>query len=303
MSKLKIISGIIGGLLFSIQANASFLDVTGGFNVVTFGKFSLETTDVHGGVAAGGNVTISNSFGINTAAPISTTSSAIVSNGNVTLSNNGQVNGNVYAKKSVSVSNVNVTGTIYANSDYVPFTADYSAADALSDVYDNTVSSSLWQLQDGNSTLSLYGTDEVNYYDVNASDLQNVWSLKIADQSKYSVINVHGSSAVLHYNKMNYGTGSLLNASNILFNFVDAAQLNISSVYGNILAKDADVTGNWGEMYGSLVADTYVGHTQFHMDTFDPPTQDVPEGTVTPMIIAGLFFIVISNKRFFQFKR
>jgi choice-of-anchor A domain-containing protein len=296
MIKLKAAITGLAGLVFAMHVSADFQDVTGGFNVVTFGDFALENSDVHGAVAAGGNVSISNSFGINTMQPASTTSSAIVAGDNVFLANNGQVNGNVFAGGAISKDmNVNITGSMYGNQDPLPFTADYLTADALSKLYDDATPTNAWASQ--YSTLSLNGIDDINYYDIDATDLQNVWALEISDQDNYSVINVHGTSATLHYDKMNYNKGEALNTSHILFNFVDAEAVTISSVYGNILAKDAVVSGQYGEMYGCLVSDSYRGHTQFHMGDFTPP-QSVPEGSTTAMISVGvLLLLAVSRKK------
>ncbi|NLD93443.1 MAG: choice-of-anchor A family protein [Fibrobacter sp.] len=313
MVRIKFIAGVVTALALVAQVSASFVDVTGGFNVVTFKDFSLLGMETEGAIAAGGNVTIKNSFGVNVNQPLNTTSDAIVAGGKIVLSDNGQVHGDIYATGSISVTNgVTVTGSKYAYSSTLPFLVDYAKANELSSLYDLSASTSAWNLTNGLSTLNLNGTSDVNYYDIDATDLINVWDLSIADQSKYSIINVHGdidglgesNKAVLHYNKQNRYNNDLIKSSNILFNFVDKVSLELGSVYGNILAIDADVVGQWGHMEGSLVANSFSGSMEFGMTTFDePPSQDVPEGSASVMMIAGALMLIVFSRKKFSFTR
>ncbi|MGE5669853.1 MAG: choice-of-anchor A family protein [Fibrobacterota bacterium] len=312
MVRIRFIAGVVAALATVAQVSAGFVDITQGFNVVTFKDFSLLGMETEGAIAAGGNVTIKNSFGVNVNQPLNTTSDAIVAGGQIVLSNNGQVHGDIYANKSISVTNgVTVTGSQYAYSSTLPFVVDYSKADELSNLYNMSVSTSDWSLANGNSTLNLNGKSDVNYYDINAIDLINVWDLSIADQSKYSIINVHGdidgsggsNKAILHYNKQDRNTNDLIKSSNILFNFIDKVDLELGSVYGNILAKDADVTGQWGHMEGSLVANSFSGSMEFGMTTFDEPSQDVPESSATVMMLAGALLLIVVSKKKLSFSR
>jgi choice-of-anchor A domain-containing protein len=303
MKRLKVSAVVIATLTFVSQISAGFIDITGGFNVVTLGNFSLENSEISGSVASGGNVTISNGFGINNSEPLQTAAGAIVANGNVKLSNNGQVHGSIFASGSVTKdASVTVSGNINNGYSPLPFSPSYADANELSDLYVTSTPSNAWELLDGNTTLVLNGVNEFNYYNVSATELQSVWALKILDQSKYSIVNVHGNSAVLHYNKMNHQTSDLLNSSRILFNFVDASDVTIGSVYGNVLAKDAKVSGQWGHMNGVLFANSFHGAIEFGMSDFNPPN-DVPESSTVAMMIIGLFCLSIVSKKRFSLQR
>jgi hypothetical protein len=97
---------------------------------------------------------------------------------------------------------------------------------------------------------------------INTADLSaatNVVVPGIADGTEV-VINVTGANA--------YMSGGLdqffeRNRENVLFNFVDAETLNLGSigVQGSILATGADITTQWGVVWGQVVAESWDGPT------------------------------------------
>ena len=90
-------------------------------------------------------------------------------------------------------------------------------------------------------------------------------------------------------------------AQDILFNYYQATNLNITSVVGSVLAPNAAVSGiSSGQIDGTLVANSFTGPTEFHNFGYEGqlPTP-TPEPAAYVCIGAGLInFAAISKKRF-----
>lgn len=116
----KSIGCCIATLAFITQVSAGFVDITGGYTVLTFGDFSDGNDQIHGKLAAGGNVNIEGGFGVNMEhqdAPASI--NAIVAGGNVLLSGGGNVKGSIYSADTVTLRGL--------NNQYITVTGDVTA--------------------------------------------------------------------------------------------------------------------------------------------------------------------------------
>jgi choice-of-anchor A domain-containing protein len=315
--------GIIGAIS-AIQVSAGFVDITQGYNVVTFGGFYDHNDQIHGKVAVGGHAIIENSFGVNVDASLTDKAAAIVSGGNVTVAGNGEVHGSIYAQGNVLVNSATVTGDVYAKNiamqnydirgtmyytnsvstpygstqkisslptSMVDFASTQNAAINLSNQLSSTGSDD-FSITSGTLYLDDQAGD-VNCYTIAGSDLSTITSLHFEDLSEQYIINVDGKGGSIklnNINQKNYGTSNDFNFSNVLFNFVNTTSLEVGSFYGNILAAETDVTAKDGQMYGSFVANSFSGKYEFHNiipGDFNPP-QDVPEPTSLSLMLVGL---------------
>ena len=118
------------------------------------------------------------------------------------------------------------------------------------------------------STLQLKGdgTSNVQIFNVNGSDLSGASGLSLATsipQGSSIIINVTGANVSM----MNQGQQALSQYSDrVIFNFIDATLLSLSGigVQGSILAPNADVVGNNGNIDGTLIAKSFRGSLEFH---------------------------------------
>lgn len=295
------------------QAFAGFTDVAQGYNVMTFGDFSDTNDQIHGKIAAAGNATIKNSFGVNVDHRGST-STAIVSGGNVYVGGNGEVHGSIYAAGNASVNCANVIGNVtaknitmeyYGVSGTMYYTQSVSAPYGNKQQIDVLPTSPVDFLSTKNAALTLSSeyssqgtknyrildnvlyfydnsaTSTVNYYTLDASDLAGISSLHFDNLSEYNIINVNGNGQNLNLNsidRQNYNEGTDYNFASTLFNFYNMSNLTIGSLYGNILAADVDVTAKDGETNGTMVAKSFFGKYEFHeTGDFNPPPPSPPE--------------------------
>jgi hypothetical protein len=95
----------------------------------------------------------------------------------------------------------------------------------------------------------------------------------------------------------NYGFQGDYQAGQTLFNFVDATNLSLSGlgVYGSILAPNANITGGYGQINGSVMAQSYSGPGQLNWTAFKgalPTAGGVPAAIPEPaswaMMILGV---------------
>jgi hypothetical protein len=120
----------------------------------------------------------------------------------------------------------------------------------------------------------------------------------MADQTV--VINVHGSNFTFPNFGFQFGN---TDKQNVLWNFVDATSLKLDgSFIGSILAPLADVTLNYGNIDGTIIAKSLVGHTQmnnypFINDLHPPVPNDPPvttDGSPVPEPSSLLIFSVLA---------
>ncbi len=307
---------VVTAIALATQASAGFVDLTGGYNVLTFGDFSSYNDQTWGSLAASGNVTIKNSYSIGTqwAHTENYPTNVLVAGGDVDLRNDmwdggGSVWGGISAGGTVTkADNYAVHGVINESAD-VKGIFDFNDAKEQLEIFSCQLAANsgteVWRDQSNVLNFDDVDGEDVIYYTVDAKDLEQVSSLYFENLDKQYVINVDGDGsdiALKHIDKANYRTGDTLTGSNILFNIRNASSLDIKSFYGNILAADTDVTGNYGQMYGTLIAKSFDGQYQFHQvnpGDFDlpPPPPSVPESSTTTMLVAGALFLLFLSRK------
>ena len=137
----------------------------------------------------------------------------------------------------------------------------------------------------------------VVFFDLAASDLVGINALTFSVDPKATIIiNLTGQTGGL---LTNYGFLGNVQKELTLFNFIDAENLNMANLgfMGSILAPKADVVGTYGQINGSVMAESFNGTTQINWagfngglpthsppvitpPTIDPPTPGGPIGAV-----------------------
>ena len=285
------------------QADAIGLGEAGNYNVFVFDDFQSSSSDTQGRLAAGGNVSLHN-YGLGSGLPDSFSGSSMVVGGNL-FYRNGQVKaGNVDVAGSADVNQTVGTG---ANAAVRGNVSDLSVSFADEKQRLTQLSQNLSQLTPtGNaqlvySTLQLSGdgTSGLQVFNVNASDLAKASGFSLATsipQDSSIILNIIGGQASMK----NQGQQALSGYSDrVIFNFIDATLLSLSGigVQGTILAPNAEVTGNNGNIDGTLIAKSFKGNLEFHNNpsTVTIPnvnTSEVPEpGTLLLLgpALAGAF--------------
>ncbi|MCF4969633.1 choice-of-anchor A family protein [Nostoc sp. CMAA1605] len=304
---------------FIQPAMAVNLGIAQDYNVFVFGDMN-QSSDSEGRVAVGGNATFTN-FGIADRLTNSNgTDTRLVVGGNLTY-NNGQIFGG----------NAVVGGTVKTP---VYFNCSPNCGVKSGQLIDfNTARQELTNLSGYLGGLTSTNTTEYKWGGIiltgNNSDL-NVFTI---DGSKFSsssyldlkgvgsnstvILNILGSSIDIKYFGLNYFGA---NKQNVLFNFVDATQINTTgfSFQGSVLATKANVNFSNGNVEGTLVASSLSGTGEFHNVPFtgnlpsppkpqppiEEPELEEPETTAVPEpgMVFGLFFLG-TVARFFRRSR
>jgi len=307
---------VVTAIALATQVNAGFVDITGGYNVLTFGDFSSYNDQTWGSLAASGNVTIKGSYTIGKqwANTEDCPENVLVAGGNVDLQNHNWFNGgNVWGGISAGGTVNKADGyTVHGGTNQgvdVNSIFDFNDAKAQIDNFSEQLAANsgteVWKDQSNVLRFSDVADEDVIFYTVDAKDLEQVSSLYFENLDKQYVINVDGNGsdiALTHIDKKNYNTEDTLTGSNILFNIRNASSLDLKSFYGNILAVDTDVTSSDGQMYGTLVAKSFDGKYEFHQvnpGDFNPPTPppSVPESSTTTMLVAGAIFLLFLSRK------
>ncbi len=228
------------------------------YNVVVFGDFTGQSSDVEGALAGGGNITLS---AYEIGAKLGSASNAqntLVAGRSIAFSNGQLDHGSAVAPS--------IDGDFYAGHgtkttgsalNFAALKAQYTAssnAEAGLAANGSTTSQS--------GTMTLTGAlPGLNVFDITGSDLASVgvFSLNIPTGAA-ALINISGSSA--SFLDMDFQAGGT-SASNILFNF-GGNTLNLGGIgfVGSILAPAADVNFSNGHLDGQLIANSLSGAGQ-----------------------------------------
>lgn len=313
---LKSLATVAGAslLLAAPAAHAStFMDtlanVSSTYNAYTSGSFNSSNSDTEGKIAAGGAVNLS---GYSVALK-NQGGNALVAGGGVSFTN-GTVYGNAVSGGAATYSGANVTGTVSAGGAIggsqapdlnkvaytgVPLTFGQISADleAASTYLNSAAAQSQGVLgtavlQYSTLNFTSTATSGLVFFDVTAAQLANTNLAFHVSSGATVIVNVTGQT-----NGMIGGSGfDGVTPQNTLFNFVDATSLNLGSFNGSILATDADITGTWGRVDGSLMAKSFSGPTQLNWYGFKgglptppgTPTGAIPEPSSWAMMILGI---------------
>lgn len=147
----------------------------------------------------------------------------------------------------------------------------------------------------GTLTLTSAATGLV-FFDLKASDLVGINGLKFnVDPTATVIINLTGQTGGT---LSNYGFQGDYQVDQTLFNFVDATSLSVTGLgfMGSILAPGAAITAGYGQINGSVMAQSYSGPGQVNWKPFTgalpsasaTATAAIPEPSTWMMMILGV---------------
>lgn len=302
--------GALAALAIAAQASAGFVDITGGYNVLTFGDFTSQNDQIAGKLAASGDVTIATSYSVGYALSTPSTYS-VVAGGDVTLSNGSVKLGGILAGGNVTLTNVNVEGSVVEHGNVasqINFSSTKNQLTAFSNQLASTASNAVSEAKWGG--LFFTGTNAVNYFSVDASDFANISYLQYSvPTNSISIINVSGTAANLTPSwGGNFGVNGLSksDAGNVLYNFPDATSLTLGGSIGTVVALKATVNLVGGEICGDLISGSVSGTSEFHLAHYTgevPPPQDVPEASSILMMVFGSLALAFVSRKKFSFSK
>jgi choice-of-anchor A domain-containing protein len=142
-------------------------------------------------------------------------------------------------------------------------------------------------------------TSRLQVFDISGSDLSsaNTFSFlndttMISDDATL-IFNISGTSVEMG----NFDMAAFMNLlgeswDNVLFNFYEAETLNLYNIgiYGSILAPLADITAGYGQINGTVIANSWTGTMQVNNKPFDGdmPPAPVPEPATILLLGSGL---------------
>lgn len=259
-------------------------------NVIVFGDFVSSNTETNGALWVGGNAIVANySVGVDLGGVPSSHPSLVIGN-NLQYSNGQVFNGSAFVGGTATTSGFNIPNGTLANTNPVDFAAIKNTA--------TVTSASMAQMSDNFSsfeitpwnTMNLTLQSGLNIVNIDGNALKNVNTFNISGSADSTVVfNVSGT-AYIHqvWAGMNENQLSGVTAEQILFNFYDASSVNLgtlSGILGSILAPNATVLTGYGSIRGQLIAQGFVGNSEFYNRPFvGTGVQPVPE----PAAIAGI---------------
>ena len=299
-------------LFATTAAQAGVIDLTsmsGGANIYTLGNFTSYSSDVEGALVSGGSVKIeSYAVNQNNRDAFGAPGYALVARNDVTLKNGSINNGLVYAGGTVSLTSAGPAPASQAKP------LDFDAVSA----YYQSLSANLSQVAPTGTVTSLYSGVKVSGGGQGSIDLFNVASNVFANSSSWTlhgltpgqtlIFNVSGASVTFNNGGISFAP---LNDYNVLFNFYEATSLDVRGIIGSVLAPNAAVTANWGQVNGNLIVDSWSSTVQINANHYFKPTElagfdvpganaapaEVPEPASAALMLVGLGLLVRQTVR------
>jgi len=251
--------------LVSIDAN---------YDVYVLGDFIAPSADTQGRLAVGGNATLS-SYSVGDQLALDASRINLLVNGNLNFDSGAVLNGRaVYGGSLINTSETaSYQGGVSKEDHQSQFT---SASQNVKDLSlqlgkfqpNGSVEADFSNGQD-KSFLTLTGIDStLNVFAMGVDDLQKSHTLQInAPSSSSAIINIYGVHGVFSSKAIQL---SGVARDHIIFNFVDAIDLEISdiSIEGSVLAPLASVSFPHGMLNGQFVGGSSTGSGQFNLAPF-----------------------------------
>ena len=269
------------GVLFAAVVSGSAIAPVGAgplgdFNVLTFGDYSSTSNSVDGRLYAGGNVSI-NSYSIGAQLSGSLVGGdSLVVGGDLTFPQGSVNNGNVVVGGSAAgvqspvtngLANAGLTltsGVGYANVP-VDFAAQETHFAGLSNAFAGLSATGTAVQQWGGVYLTGDGTSSQQVFNFDGSLFNGSTYVNLSGVTNGMeiVFNISGSSV-----SMSGGLPQFLtdNRENVIYNFFEADSLTLTNIgiQGSVIAPDATIYGNGGDIWGQVVSDGWDGSTAVH---------------------------------------
>jgi choice-of-anchor A domain-containing protein len=301
--------------LASAHANPLSLGQAAGYNVFVFNNFTEYNTDAQGTMAVGGNFAPSNGGSFTIAGAMSNGAGTydLVVGGNFTMANNSMGGGDLYVGGNLtwndpslphnayvvgSVSNTgggSAGGTIYHEGSYsgpsyisnqqvasgsIPTPINFLSAQTSLDSLSTTLAGETPNgiVTSAYGTYTLTGTSSgINIFNLTDSSYSGATINITAPAGSTVIINVAGTADSFSGGSINLNG---ITNNDVIFNFNAATSLSVGSMAfnGTILAPFANVTGNFGQIDGELIALSDAGTTQLNDEVFNGNLGNAPDG-------------------------
>ncbi len=153
--------------------------------------------------------------------------------------------------------------------------------------------------------LTFSGTESFNVFTVNLSDYKNIKGFAIdAPRGSTVVVNILGSDINMISGSLNGG----VQASNVLFNFVDATSISLGGVTtsGSFLAPFASISGS-GTIDGQIIGQNFdviwFETTGSHFTGNLPAGVAIPEPETYAALLCGAALLFAGRRRFRRVRR
>ena len=130
--------------------------------------------------------------------------------------------------------------------------------------------------------------DGIAVFDIAATDLARYSSVSISPAINQTVlINVTGLGTGSFTGNMNFSGGDgTTNASNVIWNFGAASSVTLGNWDGMVLAPNATLSQDSGQIDGAIVANVWnQGTNELHYDVISPNTQTALTALTTPATV------------------
>ncbi|WP_031500423.1 choice-of-anchor A family protein [Bryobacter aggregatus] len=256
----------------------------GDFNLFVFGNLTQANTDVQGRVAVGGTASVTN-FGIGTSLSPDPSRLDLEVGGSLSWTNGQLFNGSgIYggsaALTSVGVPNGTITNVV-PNINFAQVKTEETNLSAyLAGLSAITATATPW------GALTLTGTNaSLNVFNVSAGVLSgiNTFTFNVPTTSTV-IVNIAGATNSLQNAGMNLNG---LSKTQVIYNFYEATALTVQgiSVQGSILAPNATLNFNNGNIEGQVIVNNLLGGGETHNYIFNGtiPTGNI--GTMDPSAV------------------
>lgn len=296
------------GSATTVRATTMALGDASAYNVYVLGDMKESYTDSQGRVAVAGNATLTgygvgSSFSNNPSAAGTT----LVVGGNLAY-NNGEIHyGSVAYGGTMTGSNYGIPNGTATHGSVLDFGATNS--------YLTSTSSYLAGLTSNGATTDYYGgvhlvgsDPTLNIFTLSGAALASAWGVVIdAPAGSTVLVNVTGTTSGMQNMGLNFqdlngdGTG-LVGRQNVIYNFNQATSLTLGgvSVQGSILAPNATVNFNNGNIEGQLIAGNLIGSGEAHNYLFQgnlPAPTQIPEPSSVLLLGLAGGVLVMRRKR------
>jgi choice-of-anchor A domain-containing protein len=263
------------------------LGVAGDYNVFVFDDFTALSSDIEGRLAAGGDISLT-SYSVGDKLKDTSSLYTVVAGGDLTLTS-----GKIYGSAAVGgTSSITwASASTVKTSSAIDFTAAETYLTSVSSTLASISANGSAKISYGTLTLTGDGKSSMQVFTIDGSLLSDISAITIASipDGATVIINVSGTSITMS----NLGMSALSGiASNVLFNFYQAESLYLASIgfYGSILAVDAAITTEYGQINGTVIAESWSGPCQVNYLPFEG-TFSVPEPGALVLLFSGLIGI------------
>lgn len=284
------LSALLGATVLSVASSFSMASTVMELpNVFVFGDFKGWSSDIEGTLVAKGSVELYN-YGVNTGGLASELGAYI--GGNLTLMS-GQIVGSTLLQGALYASSAGYTlGSGAAQYSQAVNSLEQQMV-ALSQGYAASAATGTSLMTPWNGLELHGGSADLHVFNLSAGDLAAASYLQFFDVPAGSkvVLNVFGDTAYL----ANKDLSDSLGAFDTLLNFVGASNVYIENTapFASILAPTASITGQNGQIKGTVVASSWSAQLEVHSkDSWllncGAITPSVPEPSTWLMFALGL---------------